>query len=393
MRICGIISEYNPFHNGHKVHIEQTRKKTGADLIVCVMSGNFVQRGEPALFDKWTRALCALHGGADAVIELPLLSAVQSAEGFAYGGIRVLDALGADHISFGSETDDIDELNDTAFTLYREQRGFKRALKKNLSSGISFPKARMQAAFPDASKELAMPNAILAIEYLKAIYKTRSPMQPVAIKRVGQNYHSEDISTEFSSATAIRLAIQNGNLPKAFASMPDECSGYISAQLGRGLLPVFPSAFDKELIYRLRLGGTAYISTLHEVSEGLENRIYEAAKTSSTRQELIEKIKTKRYTYTRISRILLYALFGITRSMVEKHNKKVPQYLHVLSVANSSVLSALSKTCYAPLITGKSDYYTRLDLAASDLYALTQNTTPFCDSARDFTQKLIICQD
>ena len=390
MRICGIVSEYNPFHNGHKIHIEQTRKKTDADLIVCVMSGNFVQRGEPAIFDKWTRAYSAVLGGADAVIEMPFLSAVQSAEGFAYGGINALDALGADLISFGSETDDIETLKDTAYTLFKEQRSFRRSLKKNLESGVSFPKARMQAAFPDASEDMTKPNAILAIEYIKAIYKTKVPIEPIAIKRVGQGYHSEDISTELSSATAIRIAVKNGNLPKALASMPDKCAGYISAQLGRGLLPVFPEDFDNELLFRLRLGGPEYISTLHEVSEGLENRIFEAAKTCTTRQELIERIKTKRYTYTRISRILLYSLFGITRAMVEKHNKKLPKQLHLLAAKDSSVLSALSKKSYVPLVTGKSDGYSRLEIAASDVYALTQNTPPFSDAARDFTQKLLI---
>ena len=146
-------------------------------------------------------------------------------------------------------------------------------------------------------------------------------------------------------------------------------------------------------MYRLRLGGPGYISTLHEVSEGLENRIYEAAKTSTTRQELIEKIKTKRYTYTRISRILLYALFGITRTMVEKHNKKVPRYLHVLAVKDSRVLSELSKSSYVPLVTGKSDKYTQLEIAATDVYSLTQNTPPFGDTARDYTQKLMVLSD
>ena len=125
-----------------------------------------------------------------------MLSAVQSAEGFAYGGINTLDALGADYISFGSETDDIETLKETAYTLFKEQRSFKRSLKQNLASGVSFPKARMQAAFPDASEDIAKPNAILAVEYIKAIYKTRAPIEPVAIKRVGQGYHSEDISTE-----------------------------------------------------------------------------------------------------------------------------------------------------------------------------------------------------
>lgn len=392
MIICGIISEYNPFHNGHMIHIEQSRKKTDADLIVCVMSGNFVQRGEPAIFDKYTRAYCALLGGADAVVELPFLSAIQSAEGFAAGGVKTLNVLNADYISFGCETEDIEALKQTGLVLSKEKRPFRKALKENLSQGMSFPKARMQAAFPEAPDEMQMPNAILALEYIKALNKTKSLIAPVAIKRIGQSYHSEDISTEFSSATAIRRAIEQGSLYEAFASMPQVCADYIAAQLDLGLKPVFASSFDRELIFRLRQGGTEYIKTLQDISEGLENRIHEAAKTSTTRQELIDKIKTKRYTYTRISRILLYALFGITREMVQKHNKKVLEYVHVVGVKNRDVMSALTKSSRVPIVIGKSDLYPQADLAATGVYALTQNVHPFSAPVRDFTQKLIILE-
>lgn len=392
MTICGIIVEYNPIHNGHKIHIDKSRKKSGADLVVCVMSGNFVQRGEPAIFDKWTRTMCALNAGIDAVVELPFLSAVQSAEGFAMGGVELLDALGADFISFGCETDDIDALDAVAYNLAKEPRKYRRALKSSLAQGISFPKARMQAAFADAPETLSMPNTILAIEYLKAIYKRKLYIEPIAIKRVGADYHSTDISSNLSSATAIRAAIAKDDLAKAFASMPNSCASYLAEQLGRGLSPVFPDSFDTELIYRLRLGGISYIKTLHEVSEGLENRIYAASKVCTTRLELIDKIKTKRYTYTRISRILLYALFGITRAMVEKHNRKKIRCARLLGVANKSVLSALSKASYVPIVTGKSAEYSSMELAASDIYALTQKTSPFCDADRDFTQKLIIAK-
>lgn len=392
MIICGIISEYNPFHNGHMIHIEQSRKKTDADLIVCVMSGNFVQRGEPAIFDKYTRAYCALLGGADAVVELPFLSAVQSAEGFASGGIKTLNALSANYVSFGCETEDIKALKQTGLVLSKERRAFRKALKENLSQGMSFPKARMLAAFPEAPEELQMPNAILALEYIKALNKSKSLIEPVAIKRVGQSYHSEDISTQLSSATAIRAAIEQGSFNKAFASMPKICSDYIIKQLDLGLVPIFASSFDRELIFRLRQGGAEYIRTLQDVSEGLENRIYDAAKTSITRQELIDKIKTKRYTYTRISRILLYALFGITRELVQKHNKKAPDYVHILGVKNTNVMSALTKSSHVPIVIGKSDLYPRTDLSATGVYALTQNTRPFNAPVRDFTQKLIILE-
>ncbi len=390
MIICGIIVEYNPFHNGHEIHIQKTREKTGADLIVCVMSGDFVQRGEPAVFDKWTRTMCALKGGADAVIELPFLSAVQSAQGFAQGGIKILDAIGANYISFGSETTDLKAITELAQTLAKEPRKYKNALRENLSQGMSFPGARMNAALENAPQALSMPNAILATEYIKAIKQYRSKLTPIAIQRVGQGYHSKDISTTLSSASAIRSAMQANKLAQGFASMPSDCAQLIKEQLLSGLVPVFPGSFDKQLLYRLRVGGAAYIKTLHDVNEGLENRIYEASKTCATREGLIDAIKTKRYTYTRISRILLYALFGITREMVERKNKKKVKYAHVLGVSNSSVMSILAASSKVPLVTGKSALYSDMDLLASDVYALTQKVPPFCDAARDFTQRLIV---
>ena len=153
MSFCGIVSEYNPFHNGHEYQVKRAREKTGADFVVSVMSGQFVQRGQPAIFDKYTRAACAIRGGIDAVIELPLLSAVQSAEGFASGSVALLDAMGADGISFGCETDDIAQLSHIAATLAKETRRFKRTLKQHLSDGKSFPEARMLAAFPEAPRQ------------------------------------------------------------------------------------------------------------------------------------------------------------------------------------------------------------------------------------------------
>lgn len=393
MQICGIIAEYNPFHNGHEKHIEQTRKKAAADLIICVMSGNFVQRGEPAVFDKWTRAALALHCGADAVLEMPLLHAVQSAEGFAAGGVAVLDAVGANAISFGCETDDIAMLNDIAKTLSNETSEYKQMLKKYLGQGLSFPKARMKAAFATAPEETCMPNSILAIEYLKAIHKTKSPLTPYAIKRFGQGYHSTDTGTSFSSATAIRKALAEKNDKGVHESMPDVCVRYLTQQLDKGLLPVFPNCFDQELIFTLRLKGTEYIQTLHEVTEGLENRIYEAAKVCTTKKELIEKIKTKRYTYTRISRILLYALLGITKEMIKKVNSTPINHIRVLGVKSPNVLSVLSGTSSAPILAGSvaSSSYANIDIAASDVYALSQKSQPFCSAARDYTHKLIIC--
>ena len=284
MRFCGIVAEYNPFHNGHAFHIDRSRTMTGADYVVCAMSGSFVQRGEVAVFDKWTRTACALLGGADAVIELPLLYAVQSAEGFARGGVSVLRAAGADALSFGCETDDIAALSSIAKTLNHETRHFKKTLRQHLDAGISYPKARMMAAFPDASPELSMPGAILGIEYIRAILKHHSKMTPYAVKRIGSAYHDTNADTALASATAIRKALEADRSGAAYAAMPAVCASYLNTRIGAGLQPAFPDAFDTQLIYRLRMGGPEYIKTLGDVSEGLENRIYDAAKTCTSRE-------------------------------------------------------------------------------------------------------------
>jgi predicted nucleotidyltransferase len=392
VRICGIISEYNPFHKGHEAHISLTRAKTKADLIVCVMSGNFVQRGEPAIFDKWVRTVCALRCGADAVIELPILYSTQSAEGFAKGGIALLGAAGADTISFGCETDDIQALIRIAKKLSYETKEYKDLLKTHLDDGLSFPKARMMAAFPEERDELSMPNAILGIEYIKAIIRSGSDITPVAIKRVGQGYHSTDIETSLASATAIRRALAQGDVHKALNAMPDACSQYISRVLADGLMPVAADCFEKELIFLLRSRGKEYIKFLPDVSEGLENRIYGAALECSAREELISRIKTKRYTYTRISRILLYGLLGITADIIKKRNARRIDHIRILGVKNEDVLKALSRKCRVPLVTGSaaSSRYDAIDVKASNAYALSQKAIPYCLTERDFTEKLII---
>ena len=217
MRICGIVSEYNPFHRGHAYHIEQSRRLTGADIVVSVMSGSFVQRGEPAVFDKWTRAACAIAGGADAVIELPLLSAIQSAEGFASGGVRQLAAAGITDLCFGCETDDMELLCSIADTVADEDDDFKLQLSQRLSEGHSFARARAGAAgMPDIA---SLPGAILGVEYLKAIRRGFPHIAPHVVLRQGAGYHSDDINAHLPSATAIRKALAQGLTEQALAAM------------------------------------------------------------------------------------------------------------------------------------------------------------------------------
>lgn len=389
MRICGIVAEYNPFHSGHARHIDLARSKTGADLVVCTMSGNFVQRGEPAVIDKWTRAACAIAGGADAVIELPLLFAIQSAEGFSAGGVKVLAAAGASDLCFGCETDDLSLLTVIAQTVADEDGNFSERLKSHLAQGSSFARARALAA--DAPDVASMPGAILGIEYIKAIGKYAPYIKPHVVKREGAGYHSEDIAAHLPSATAIRRALAEGKTADALAAMPAPCTDIVKSAFDAGLSPVYPNAFDAALVHTLRLRGPEYIASLPDVSEGLENRIYAAAMQCRTREEIISRVKTKRYAYSRISRILLCALLGITRDMVVSYNAASVSHIRVLAARDSSVMSALADAAAVPLITSAaSPLYPALDAASTGVWALTQTQTPFSVADRDFTERLLI---
>ena len=387
MFIFGIISEYNPFHMGHARQISLTRRSDD-DLIICAMSGGFVQRGEPAVFDKWTRAKCALLGGADAVIELPLLYAIQSAQGFASGGVNVLAAAGATHLSFGCETDDTRLLQSLAAKLGDEDDDYKKMLKTHLNAGVSFPRARMSAA--DAPDIASMPGALLGIEYLKAIKQYQPHIIPYVVKREGAAYHSDDINAYLPSATAIRAALASEEIDKALMAMPEACADYVREQLKKGLTPAYPDAFDNALLTTLRINGRDYIAQLPDVSEGLENRIYDAALKCRTRSDLIALVKTKRYTYARISRILLCALLGITSEMIRAANAAPVSHIRVLGAKSPEVLKKLASVSTVPIVTTAEPPYPDIDIAASNVWALTQTAKPFCDANRDYTQRLLI---
>lgn len=399
MKICGIISEYNPFHNGHAYHMERARLSTRADCIVCVMSGNFTQRGEPAVFDKWIRTEAALKNGADIVIELPLFGAVQSAEGFAESGVRILDGIGADFIAFGSEYEDLALLHQAASLLAREPQDYKEYLKKYLNEGFSFPAARAKAAgycldLDEGKKEVfSGPNAILAMEYLKAMIKMGSFMQPVAIGRTGSGYNEISLQGVFSSATAIRNEIQNNSFTDTLKSyLPAEAFNIYQRHITGGFKPVCMQDISGFIIYVLRKSSLTEIKNLYDVAEGLENKIEQAAKRYSNVDGLLFYIKSKRYTYTRLCRILLYALLGITKDTMEAFKQNKP-YAKILGIRKQSeaALSHIIKKSSIPVITSTSSARELLyfDMLASDIYALTQTEKPYNTAKRDFTEKFI----
>ncbi len=346
--ILGIVSEYNPFHNGHLMHLQKSKELTHTDFTIAVMSGNFVQRGDTSIVDKWTKAEMALKSGVDLVIELPTLYAISSAENFADGAIKILNSLGiVDYVSFGSEIGEITPLDDVASVLYKEPKEFSSLITRQLRSGLSYPKARelaIQMYFGSSQKYtdvLENPNNILGIEYLKSLKRLKSPITPITLKRKYSDYNSNDIKSGIASATAIRTMLQKGK--NIHYVVPYETYELLEEKKKYGQIIPSLSIFSKEIIYTLRKMTLSEIATLPDVSEGLENKIKAAANTSNNLEELILKIKSKRYTQSRIQRILLYALLNISEKDITMSKKQMP-YIRVLGFNKNGkkIISAIA---------------------------------------------------
>ena len=337
-KVLGIVGEYNPFHNGHLYHLEESKKITGSTYTVAIMSGNFTQRGSTSLVDKWSKAEMAIQNGIDLVIELPVLYATSSAENFADGAVKILNSLKVvDYISFGAETSDIDVLDKLAEVLYKEPKKYKTLLSHELNKGISFPKARDNALMMylnDIRKYvnvLSSPNNILGIEYLKALKKYKSNIQPISISRYEAGYNDISYSGNIASATAIRNIIKNGGFNILRRLLPAHSYSILLENIKQGHIVPDLSVFEKQIIYNLRKMDISEIANLPDVSEGLEFAIKNAANSCNTIEEFLNIIKSKRYTSTRIQRILLYSLLGITKKDMELSKKSIP-YIRVLGL-------------------------------------------------------------
>ena len=350
-RVLGIIAEYNPFHNGHLYHIAKSKQETGAQYVVAVMSGNFVQRGNTSIINKWTKAKMALLNGVDLVIELPTVYSISSAENFAEGAIKILNSLGiVEVLSFGMEANDVATLNNIANVLYSEPKEYVTMLGHELKKGHSFPKARENALMmylndiKRYANVLSGSNNILGIEYLKAMRKTKSTIVPIGIKREKVLYNDKYIVDEFASATAIRKMLMTNELNDIRKVMPRSSYLLFGEELKKGHYVMDISRFEKEIIYSLRRMSLEEISKLPDVSEGLEHSIKNAADSCNTIEEFINIVKTKRFTQTRIQRILLYGLLGIDKKHMET-SKKITPYVRVLGFNNKGreLISEMSK--------------------------------------------------
>lgn len=326
MKVNGIIAEYNPFHNGHLYQLEESRKITGADYTIIVMSGDFVQRGAPAMADKHLRTEMALRCGADLVLELPVLYAVSSAESFASGAAALLDRLGVvTHLCFGSECGDEKLLEETARILLEETDEYRTALREGLKQGLSYPGARSKALslrkdFP----LLSGPNDILGTEYIRALLKRHSSIRPLAIKRLGAGYHdgaplplspkkkeTEHSSHPFCSALGIRQALRQGNVSPA-RYMPRESHALLLAWM-KEKKPLYPDAFSSVLYYKLltekKCGYDQYLDLSSDLSDRIRNRLNEF----TGFEAFCDLLKTKNLTHTRISRCLIHILLNIEK--------------------------------------------------------------------------------
>ena len=346
MNLLGLIVEYNPFHNGHKYHLEQSKKVTKATHTVAVMSGSFLQRGEPALFDKYTRAEMAVKNGVDLVIELPTLYSCQSAEIFSHGAVAILNSLNCvNSLCFGSEEGNVYTLYKISDILVKEPTKFKDNLRKYLDEGLVFPVARSKALYEyikennlltlsedELQKVLNSSNNILGIEYIKSLIKINSSIKPYTITRVASEYNSEEINSSICSATAIRRSLRDDmNLQLVENVIPLQTFNEINNKINNKFNPVFDSDFY-ELLSSTIIRDYNNLNQYFEVNEGIENKIYNNIFTSKTLDDLINSTKSKRYTMTKIKRTLNNILLGINRNDVEnvKNLSQVP-YIRVLA--------------------------------------------------------------
>ncbi len=378
MKFCSSVVEYNPLHLGHLKHIEYMRTEVGAERIIVIMSGNFTQRGEPAVLDKLTRAREAIIAGADAVIELPTVFAVGNAETFAKGAVKILNSLGlCDGLCFGVESGSKEEYLNLATLLNDESKEYKKAIKEKLAQGVSLGKAKIDA-LKELGKEfddslISSPNNILGMEYTKALLSLNSSIDIFPMHREG-DHNDLTLKDGITSATSIREIIKTGKIKKVKKNLPKFVFDDIKE---------YPYGFDKLIMSSLIRTTAENLATRPDCTEGLENRIKALSKDNRTVERLVDKVTTKRYPSSRIRRILISNFLGITQSFVDDCLDS-PLYAKILAVNadRKDIISQLNKTSSIPLITRKSDADKlkktaekcfAIDTLAQDLYNLATN--------------------
>lgn len=346
MKACGVIVEYNPFHNGHLYHGEMARKKSGAEVVIAVMSGNFLQRGEPGIIDKWKRTEAALANGIDLVIELPVEWALQPADFFAEGAIAILQALGCESLCFGTDSQEAFDYARFGSFVTRENEGINQYFQQLDRPDLSYPEkmAQVMAHFlPELDQNQSGPNHILGLSYSEANSRYPKPMTLLPIERIQASYHSKEIVGAIASATAIRQGLAEKK----------EISGVVPPQTVASLKSYQMSweSFWPYLKYQLTVSTVKELQGIYQMTEGIEYRLKEGSKTATSFNEFLQKVQTKRYTRTRIQRLCCYVLLGITqKEVMQAWDKK---HLRILGFneRGKAYLKEQKKTCPFPILS------------------------------------------
>lgn len=405
MKVVGLVTEYNPFHNGHKYHIEEAKKSSGADYVIAVMSGDFVQRGAPAIMDKYSRAEMAIKSGADLVLELPVCYATASAEYFALGAVSLLDKLGiVDSLCFGSECGDISSLKEVAGILAGTTEEYDKQLLSYVKEGLTYPAAREKAITAylrsgntshstdteQAARVLSSPNNILGMEYIKAIHSLSSSLRPVTIQRKTAGYHEKELSKAYedkhspspviSSATAIRTILQSSKeipgLSPVTASVPDAVYEILVSDYHK-TYPITWEDFSSIIKYKLLSEDRNLLNGYVDMSGDLADRIKKNSIYACTMEELALRLKTKNLTLTRINRALTHILLNIRKTSLKQYCQNgYTSYARVLGIKKESshLLRRITDIGRIPIITKVAKAEKQIDplamqMLSEDLFA------------------------
>lgn len=389
-RILTIISEYNPFHYGHLYHLNKSIELTKPDYKIAIISGNFVQRGEPSIINKWEKAKIALKNGFDLVIELPCIYSISSAENFANGAIKIANQIGTTHLSFGSENGNIDDLKELTTLIAKNETTYVKKVKETISQGYSYPKAQelvISELFNSKFNNICTPNNILALEYLKSIETTKSHIIPITIKR----------NTSFLSSSNIRSLLKENNSTYK-TSLPPESLEILDQNIQTGQIILSLKEYEKEILFTLRKMNIEDLKHIPEISNNLLTKFKNASNSCNTLEDLIRTLKNKSITQARLQRILLYILLNISKQDMELSRKTVPyirilglnkkgkKLLSIISASTPNLITSVKKfenTCQnANLLKLLS-----IDKLATDIYTLAYKSES--KSNLDYTTKII----
>ncbi|MEN2443327.1 nucleotidyltransferase [Bacillus sp. JR_3] len=383
LKAVGVVVEYNPFHYGHAYHVNQAKKQTSSDVAIAVMSGSFLQRGEPAIVSKWARTKMALQNGVDIVCELPYIYAVQKAETFANGAVSILDALKCHSLFFGSEDGEINAFERTAHAWHEKKAEIDLLTKEKVKEGLSYP-AAAAGAFQEAIHsehllDLSKPNNILGFHYVKAILERAPHMQPFTSQRIASDYHDEELpdNQKIASATSIRKALkEQSSFQEVTPYLPDatlkQLHDYHSSY---GLLHT-QEAYFRFLKHVFHTMDTSELEGIYEIEEGIEHRMQKAMTHASSYEEYLSLVKTKRYTWTRLQRMNTHLLMNVKKKTMHEllEEKKAP-YIRLLGMTRKGqqYLSLVKKELDVPLVSKLSSFShpaLDLDIRASRVFSL-----------------------